>query len=232
MRTLLAAMLAACALGASGSAMASSTGSPAATFYSVGDEPILRYDNTPLPDKKLGGVSVDTVTAPGVTNVMFQFHRNGLPELAEYDFLADFEAWGELPAVMLIDANIGSASSSVLGSGPFSILYNGAADLLAGGKTYKTGARLLFGTIIFDDWNIWGYAGSDFGCCGLGGPSQFAFELSNVEQDGFITTASLGNGSFYATVPEPATWAMMIIGFGIVGAALRRTQHTSTSWEA
>lgn len=225
MKALLGAIVAACMLATSNAAIASSTGYPAATFYSIGDAPILRFDNTPLPDKKLGGVSVDTTTAPGVTNVMFQFHRNGLPELAEYDFLADFEAWGELPAVMFIDANIGSASSSVLGSGPFSIIYNGATDLIAGGKTYKTGARLLYGTIIFDDWNVWGYTGSDFGCCGLGGPNQFSFDLTNVENDGFITTASLGNGAFYATVPEPTTWAVMVIGFGAIGSIVRTSRR-------
>jgi len=27
---------------------------------------------------------------------------------------------------------------------------------------------------------------------------------------------------FLAAVPEPATWALMILGFGMVGAALRR----------
>jgi hypothetical protein len=27
-----------------------------------------------------------------------------------------------------------------------------------------------------------------------------------------------------ASVPEPATWAMMIVGFGMVGGALRRRQ--------
>ena len=31
--------------------------------------------------------------------------------------------------------------------------------------------------------------------------------------------------NFSATVPEPATWAMMIGGFGLVGGALRRRRH-------
>lgn len=30
-----------------------------------------------------------------------------------------------------------------------------------------------------------------------------------------------GNLSFAAAVPEPATWAMMILGFGVVGAGMR-----------
>jgi PEP-CTERM motif len=31
-----------------------------------------------------------------------------------------------------------------------------------------------------------------------------------------------GNLSFAAGVPEPGTWAMMILGFGVIGAGLRR----------
>jgi len=43
---------------------------------------------------------------------------------------------------------------------------------------------------------------------------------------GFGFTSS-GSGHFvlsYADVPEPATWAMMLIGFGAIGAAARRRQ--------
>lgn len=226
MKALLGALAAACVLTASSAAVAASTWWPAATFYSVGDGPLLQYDATPLPNQKVGGVSVDTLTLPGETNIMFQFHRDGLPPLAEYDFLADLEAWGELPAILLIDANIGGPMSSSLGAGPFSIVYNGVTDLVAGGKTYKTGARLLYGTIIFDDWNVWGYTSSDVGCCGIGGlPKQFSLDLTDVVQSGHITRANLQRGAFYATVPEPATWAMLIIGFGLSGMALRNNRR-------
>ncbi len=36
---------------------------------------------------------------------------------------------------------------------------------------------------------------------------------------GLVTTFSLAGG-----VPEPATWALMILGFGAVGGAMRRRQ--------
>ena len=35
------------------------------------------------------------------------------------------------------------------------------------------------------------------------------------------------NGTFDSAVPEPATWAMMIVGFGLIGAALRRERRSS-----
>ena len=31
-----------------------------------------------------------------------------------------------------------------------------------------------------------------------------------------------GNAAFYSAVPEPATWAMMLLGFGGIGMAMRR----------
>jgi hypothetical protein len=47
-----------------------------------------------------------------------------------------------------------------------------------------------------------------------------------------ITGAS--NGTFSAAVsgavPEPATWAMMIAGFGMTGAALRRRPTVKVSF--
>jgi hypothetical protein len=34
-------------------------------------------------------------------------------------------------------------------------------------------------------------------------------------------------GDFGSAVPEPATWAMMIIGFGAVGSMVRQTRRRS-----
>lgn len=37
-------------------------------------------------------------------------------------------------------------------------------------------------------------------------------------------------GAFFASVPEPQTWAMMILGFGFIGAAYRRRQNLAVSY--
>jgi len=34
-----------------------------------------------------------------------------------------------------------------------------------------------------------------------------------------------GNGTFYPAVPEPATWGMMLLGFGGIGFAMRRRRQ-------
>jgi len=43
--------------------------------------------------------------------------------------------------------------------------------------------------------------------------------------DGDVAMGQLRIGGIAAVVPEPATWAMMIIGFGGVGALMRRRRH-------
>jgi hypothetical protein len=62
---------------------------------------------------------------------------------------------------------------------------------------------------------------------GITGPVDFVFEYNSFGQPAkdfvvdrvyFATTADAGG------VPEPATWTMMIAGFGLAGAALRRRQ--------
>lgn len=59
--------------------------------------------------------------------------------------------------------------------------------------------------VTFTGTNGTAYNGIRFSNLGSGNQS---FEFDNV--------------SFTASVPEPATWAMMIIGFGLIGAAMRR----------
>ncbi len=51
----------------------------------------------------------------------------------------------------------------------------------------------------------------------------------NVDNNVFSTNSfcCAVAAQFFGTVPEPMTWSMMIIGFGVVGAAARR-QHRAT----
>jgi len=55
-------------------------------------------------------------------------------------------------------------------------------------------------------------------CAGTGGPTTIStgFRFDNSEPE-FSYTVQQGG------VPEPATWGLMILGFGMVGAAYRRT---------
>lgn len=54
------------------------------------------------------------------------------------------------------------------------------------------------------------------------------FAGSLIDSYAFETTANtpITAGSFVAAVPEPATWTMFIVGFGLAGAAMRARRRT------
>jgi hypothetical protein len=57
-----------------------------------------------------------------------------------------------------------------------------------------------------------------------GGAGFFSdFEAANL---------SLGLNGAVAAVPEPATWALMILGFGAVGVAMRRRHSVAAKVRA
>jgi PEP-CTERM motif len=59
-------------------------------------------------------------------------------------------------------------------------------------------------------------------------PQQFGISLWPVVGKGFTGFSEFvpGDGTFAAGVPEPATWGLMIAGFGGLGVALRARRRT------
>ncbi len=56
---------------------------------------------------------------------------------------------------------------------------------------------------------------------------SFQVAYSPIGFDGLGTTVPV-SGSVMPVVPEPAIWAMMILGFGVVGATMRRRPQVTT----
>ena len=65
-------------------------------------------------------------------------------------------------------------------------------------------------------------------------PAQYLYNLwprdgLNTADNGQIADFAPDASSFRASVPEPATWALMIGGFGLAGAALRRRRSAAAT---
>ena len=127
-------------------------------------------------------------------------------------------------------------------------VYNAAKNPdIALNLLFETGSAYP-GTLTFDDasqtsgtWSLPGYlvdflavkAGNDF----------VLYKLAAPASSGTWTTANLVNNrgirkqlshlTFFgqqAVVPEPATWAMMLGGFGLIGASMRRRQRATVTY--
>ena len=103
----------------------------------------------------------------------------------------------------------------------FNLPYDGTAQFY-----YSKGSNLL---IIAN-----AFVNPFAGAYQIGGGSQFGFAVFNVNTNPRVDYFSYSSGGLpiyetrnvsLAAVPEPATWAMMIGGFGMIGGALRSTRR-------
>ena len=61
-------------------------------------------------------------------------------------------------------------------------------------------------------------------------PGTFSFSTTNIKSVSFSSTSQFGVDNFnfdgvQSAVPEPATWAMMLLGFGLIGGAMRSAKR-------
>jgi len=128
-------------------------------------------------------------------------------------------------------ADSATALNSLLGvatfTGPTLTWLEGLGSVSGNSVNFATA---LFGPTVVS-FHVGGAVGEPTGV-GYTSTAFFLFDAGNVigglDTIGF-NRAGLSNARLYSTgrfvppaVPEPATWAMMIVGFGLVGGAMRR----------
>lgn len=159
-------------------------------------------------------------------------------QIAGFDSKYEYRFWRPVTAIRLadIDGNALTAAdptwTSLVTTPAFpayvsthSVLSRAAAVTL--GSIYGDNPFCLTlgaGTRCFDDVDA---AALDASNSRVWGGIHFRFDTDA----GLVLGEQLGNyavsGDFLRTVPEPSTWATMILGFGLLGAAARRARRRS-----
>jgi hypothetical protein len=141
-------------------------------------------------------------------------------EGAQYGFV---QSTGTLSQSFVADATGTLQLSWLEGSRPF--MYGGCCN---GDQSYE----VYLGSTLLGSWST--ASGQNFLGRSVSGPSvvsgqsyTLAFRgLSTSDNTVFLDKVS---ASVSGAVPEPATWGMMILGFGLVGMSMRRRGAARTS---
>lgn len=128
-------------------------------------------------------------------------------------------------AVISFDGTTGTFSHMNIGGGAFSDTLNFTVPGMGSvGATISSIAVSFLNNIDFTSVTLNGQE-FDIGNMGMQEFRSIKVPVSAGEQTLMINGTSGGNGSYSGTlafaVPEPESWAMMITGFGLAGAAIR-----------
>ncbi len=128
------------------------------------------------------------------------------------------------------------------GNGSPMNLFLGSPFTASGETTVSPGISVTAGQLYVAYLTVFGNAGPDGTITfdlGTSNPDLGYFVFNNTDNpvgdSSWNYFANFGNARFSATfdaqaaVPEPSTWALMILGFGAMGFAMRRRQKITTS---
>jgi hypothetical protein len=87
------------------------------------------------------------------------------------------------------------------------------------GFWFQNGLSARYGSLVGEIGGVYKMLGTSFAgpAWAAGTLNLFYWDENNFDNTGSITV-SIGSG----TVPEPSTWALTILGFGLLGSAVRR----------
>jgi hypothetical protein len=159
-----------------------------------------------------------TIASPAVAATTVDFTASGITTLVGPDappvtsangtFAYDY-AGGNALTLTAFSLNIGSAH---FGLADVASTFNSLNDALQIGGLANGGINNLLGTT--NDFTL----SLTFNPL-TGSGSSGAFNFTTASTNSFFQSSSVSSA---AAVPEPATWAMMLLGFGGIGFAMRR----------
>jgi PEP-CTERM motif-containing protein len=164
-----------------------------------------------------GGLSV---TAYGVNNSLNPLDLYGKHNGGDENGLGiandpsgDHEIWGYVGGAVLLDVS----------------------DLLA--NSVSEAQFFMGSTTNGESWIVWEYTGAGFVQALTGTDELTWHDLPDWGSYSYYAFTAGGNGqnvllgglSLTQAVPEPATWAMMLLGFGAMGVAFRRRRRTTAA---
>lgn len=215
---------------AAATCLAATNATAFAYFTPISSDPMFTVTAHDHPMGRMG-VDITPLATAGQANIKFTFA--GLEGHAWEPYAAGLYALGALDAHLAFSASElpFPNDKSYQSMGTIKITYAGANPITANGNTYHTGA------VLYENTTWLGKVSPSTGVAAFFGSGDSAF-LPGSFAWGYIwgfnyttsgqgpsLTAALSNGFIDYAVPEPSTWAMLIVGFGLTGAALRRRRY-------
>jgi hypothetical protein len=205
-----------------------------ATFTPVGDAPNVEW--VPSQASKFEG-TIRAIDTHGVANFNVRFTED--PELS---------ALGDLPATLAVAGFYNSylGEPSPILRARLSFFYAGDTPFTVGGVDYAKGALLVAGGPGVDGYNFGlgpfssfslssGIAGGNggviaFGVLNSADPPVVQYDPDFPGRPYILPGQGQWSGTFgIINVPEPTTWAMMLLGFAAGGTRLRRWRRLQAS---
>jgi hypothetical protein len=214
-------------MGVTASVLMASTAQASAIFYTsqaafdaASTTSLLEdFSGAPTKDTPLASLSLNGVTYTGFAGVPFANVWVASPGYTAFG--ADVGTTTENILTANGDEDIVAAFSTPYTAVGFNAFYNGLGD---GTLTVYGAANAVLGSLTFTGGFNPATGLADRGYLGVTSNSDiYGFRFTTnvgAQLDTGFTNISVGSAN--RGVPEPATWALMLTGFGLAGAALRR----------